>query len=151
MVQRSSGNPPPVGAAGVTPPNGEDNNTDSAGQLGRAIVRAANAMEQGPSSVAGDMLRTGLLTAAAGAGIAAVGAALDSRVVAAGGLMTSAVGLAMAGYSSSGLDRAITDNTAAIGTVARLTAEGLGARAGEGASSDTSEATSKPEDPPSGS
>ncbi len=142
MVQRSNGNPPIGGAAGVSPPDG-DNNTDPAQRLGRAIVRATNNMDAGPSSVGGEMFRAGLYTAAAGLGAAAAGAALDSRMLTTGGLAGAAVGLALAGYSSAALDRDITENRQAIRDVAQHTAEGfrgLGAQAGGGAEAPADEA-----------
>ncbi len=160
MVQRSTGNPPQVGAAGVTPPDGEDNNTDGPQRLGQAVVNMMNRMEEGPSTIPGDMVNHGLLGAAVGAGVAAVGAALDSRALTAGGLAGTALGLALAAYGSRGVDQATVQNREAIQQMAHLTAslaEGLGAQAGEGAEAPADEAPpvegpqgeEKPKDPPS--
>jgi hypothetical protein len=140
MVQGTSQSNRAAAAAAAGAPDGEMQEPVS--ELGQAMVGMLNRLDTDPTTVPGDMHRAGLLTAAVGAGIAAVGVAVDSRAATVAGLAGTAVGLALAGYSSRGIDQATVRNATAIKEVASLTAEGieqLGQRIGAGQGAPTAE------------
>lgn len=139
-------------ATGAAAP--EEENANAGSQLGPAINRVINNVDRGPTSVPGEMAKTGLYAAAAGLGVAAAGVMSESRGTTTAGLLGASLGLAMAAYGSRGMDVATTQNAQHLRVVGQSVLGVMERQEGTQPQSETATADTEPstlQDSPSSS